>query len=77
MSQRTSDCGEKELAVNISDGMVCVVTGGASGLGLATVRALHAAGARVVIVDLLASDGEGVAKELGGEAVFAPAGRDE
>jgi NAD(P)-dependent dehydrogenase (short-subunit alcohol dehydrogenase family) len=55
------------------DGMVCVVTGGASGLGLATARTLHAAGARVVIIDLPSSDGERAAKELGGGAVFAPA----
>ena len=59
--------------MDISDGMVCAVTGGASGLGLATVRTLRGAGARVVIVDLPSSDGERVAKELGGGAVFAPA----
>jgi NAD(P)-dependent dehydrogenase (short-subunit alcohol dehydrogenase family) len=59
--------------VNISDAMACVVTGGASGLGLATVRTLHAVGARVVIIDLPSSDGEAVAKQLGDGAVFAAA----
>jgi ribitol 2-dehydrogenase len=33
------------------EGQVAVVTGAASGIGLASVRALHAAGARVVLVD--------------------------
>ena len=44
---------------------VAVVTGGASGLGLATVKALVADGAQVVIIDLPSSNGETVAKELG------------
>ena len=48
-----------------------LVTGGASGLGLATARRLAAAGASVTIVDLPASAGADVAAELGG--VFAPA----
>ena len=51
-------------------GSVALVTGGASGLGLATATALTEAGAAVVIVDLPASPGEAAAKELGG--VFAP-----
>ncbi|HKS99843.1 MAG TPA: 3-hydroxyacyl-CoA dehydrogenase [Rugosimonospora sp.] len=52
---------------------VALVTGGASGLGLATVRALRAAGAKVVVVDLPSSPGEAVAKELGAGVAFAPA----
>ncbi|GAB3141404.1 3-hydroxyacyl-CoA dehydrogenase [Amycolatopsis stemonae] len=56
--------------MDISDA-VAVVTGGASGLGLATVKELQSHGAKVVIVDLPSSEGETVAKELG--AVFAPA----
>ena len=51
-------------------GSVALVTGGASGLGLATATALTEAGAAVVIVDLPSSPGEAAAKELGG--VFAP-----
>ncbi|MGK8522601.1 3-hydroxyacyl-CoA dehydrogenase [Nocardia asteroides] len=52
---------------------VAVVTGGASGLGLATVRELHGKGAKVVIIDLPSSSGEAVAKELGDGVVFAAA----
>ncbi|WP_253448672.1 SDR family NAD(P)-dependent oxidoreductase [Halomonas sp. Y3] len=47
-----------------------VVTGGASGLGEATVRALHAAGGRVVIADLNVERGEALAQELGEHARF-------
>lgn len=43
-----------------------LVTGGASGLGAATARALAAAGARVVIADLDAERGGRIAEELGG-----------
>src|SRR6185295_3787175 len=54
-------------------GAVALVTGGASGLGLATAKRLADVGARVVLVDLPSSDGEKVAAELGERAVFAPA----
>ncbi len=47
------------------NGAVALVTGGASGLGRATVDVLRAAGAGVVILDLPGSAGEGVAAELG------------
>ncbi|WP_110182269.1 3-hydroxyacyl-CoA dehydrogenase [Nocardioides solisilvae] len=53
-------------------GKSALVTGGASGLGLATVRKLVAEGARVVVVDLPSSDGKKVAEELEG-VVFSPA----
>ncbi|MBF6168889.1 3-hydroxyacyl-CoA dehydrogenase [Streptomyces gardneri] len=52
---------------------VAAVTGGASGLGSATVRELHGKGARVVIIDLPSSAGEAVAEELGDGVVFVPA----
>ncbi|GAA3111725.1 3-hydroxyacyl-CoA dehydrogenase [Pseudonocardia yunnanensis] len=52
---------------------VAVVTGGASGLGLATTKALVAAGAKVVIVDLPGSPGKERAAELGDAVRFAPA----
>ncbi len=52
-------------------GATALVTGGASGLGLAAARRLAAAGAHVVIVDLPSSPGEAAATELGG--VFAVA----
>jgi NAD(P)-dependent dehydrogenase (short-subunit alcohol dehydrogenase family) len=60
-------------------GISAVVTGGASGLGLATTRRLLDAGARtVVIADLASSDGEAVAKELGDRVEFVVADvRDE
>jgi 3-hydroxyacyl-CoA dehydrogenase/3-hydroxy-2-methylbutyryl-CoA dehydrogenase len=55
------------------EGKGALVDGGASGLGEATARALHAAGARVVIADLNAERGEALAAELGGGASFAAA----
>ncbi|MGH2702690.1 MAG: 3-hydroxyacyl-CoA dehydrogenase [Actinomycetota bacterium] len=55
------------------EGKVALVTGGASGLGLATVKALHRRGASIVILDLPASDGETAAKELGDRVRFAAA----
>ena len=47
-----------------------LVTGGASGLGLATAKRLLDAGAQVVVLDL---KGEEVVRELGERARFAPA----
>jgi NAD(P)-dependent dehydrogenase (short-subunit alcohol dehydrogenase family) len=49
---------------------VFIVTGGASGLGEASGRALASAGARVVIADLQAERGEALARELGAAARF-------
>ena len=47
-------------------GAVTIVTGGASGLGAATVRRLTAAGARVIIADLQDDKGDALAAEVGG-----------
>lgn len=55
------------------EGKVALVTGGASGLGLATTKALLEGGASVVVTDLGSSDGEVVAKELGDRVRFAAA----
>ena len=54
-------------------GSVALVTGGASGLGLATTRQLLDLGASVVIVDLPSSKGAQVAAELGERVAFAAA----
>jgi NAD(P)-dependent dehydrogenase (short-subunit alcohol dehydrogenase family) len=53
------------------EGCVAVVTGGASGLGLATARRLVKAGAQVVLLDLPAAPGAQAVDELGPNAVFA------
>jgi 3-hydroxyacyl-CoA dehydrogenase/3-hydroxy-2-methylbutyryl-CoA dehydrogenase len=55
------------------EGAGALVAGGASGLGAATVRRLHAGGARVVIADMNAEKGEALATELGERAHFAEA----
>lgn len=47
-----------------------IITGGASGLGEATARALAAAGAKVALFDLNAEAGTALAQEIGG--VFCP-----
>jgi NAD(P)-dependent dehydrogenase (short-subunit alcohol dehydrogenase family) len=55
-----------QLGADIS----AVVTGGASGLGAATARALSAKGVKVSILDLNADAGAKVAQEIGG--IYAP-----
>lgn len=56
-----------------TQGITALVTGGASGLGLAAARRLVGEGACVVIADLPQSAGESVARELGEGVRFAPA----
>lgn len=50
---------------------VAIVTGGASGLGLGTVKSLIEQGGKVVIFDLNEEKGKEVCKELGENASFA------
>jgi len=56
--------------MNIS-GKTAYVTGGASGLGEATIRRLHDAGANVMIADFNRQNGEALRKALGARAGFA------
>lgn len=51
-------------------GRVALVTGGAGGIGGATVRALHGAGARLVVADVNDRKGEALAAELGDSASY-------
>jgi len=53
------------------NGCAALVTGGVSGLGLATARRLSQAGAAVVLLDLPRTDGEAVAAALPGTARYA------
>jgi 3-hydroxyacyl-CoA dehydrogenase/3-hydroxy-2-methylbutyryl-CoA dehydrogenase len=55
------------------DGTSALVAGGASGLGAATARMLHGAGASVVIADLNPDKGRALADELGDRARFVEA----
>ena len=66
------DHDEDEDAMRLS-GAVAVITGGASGLGLATAKRLAAGGAAVVLLDLPTSAGAEVAAGFETTAVFAPA----
>jgi NAD(P)-dependent dehydrogenase (short-subunit alcohol dehydrogenase family) len=55
------------------EGASALVAGGASGLGAATARALHRAGARVAVCDLNAEKGQALAAELGERVNFVEA----
>ncbi|MEX2504293.1 MAG: 3-hydroxyacyl-CoA dehydrogenase [Egicoccus sp.] len=59
--------------MQLSHRSVAVVTGGASGLGHATARALAAHGASVVLLDLPDADGAAAADAIGEQARFVPA----
>lgn len=54
------------------NGLVALVTGGASGLGLGVVRRFIKEGAKVAVADLPISKGNKIAKELGDSATFIP-----
>ncbi|NIY64240.1 glucose 1-dehydrogenase [Streptomyces malaysiensis] len=51
-------------------GRVALVTGAARGMGAAEARLLHAAGAAVVLTDVLGKEGAELATELGDDALF-------
>ena len=53
------------------EGKTALVTGGASGLGRATIEHLHRLGANVVIADINAQKGEEFCAQLGDRAAFA------
>ncbi|HEX4504315.1 MAG TPA: SDR family NAD(P)-dependent oxidoreductase, partial [Alphaproteobacteria bacterium] len=52
------------------DGKVAIVTGGARGMGAATARLFAREGAQVVLTDLLDTQGEAVAADIGPSALF-------
>jgi NAD(P)-dependent dehydrogenase (short-subunit alcohol dehydrogenase family) len=52
------------------EGRTAIITGGASGIGAASVRLFAAEGARVLIADMQRERGEALAKELGDSAAF-------
>ncbi|WP_101842143.1 3-hydroxyacyl-CoA dehydrogenase [Halobacillus sp. Marseille-P3879] len=56
-----------------ADDIVAVVTGGASGLGEATVRKIIEQGGKAVILDMNSEKGKALAEELTPSAVFYPA----
>lgn len=51
---------------------MALVTGGASGLGRATVEHLVKQGGRVIICDLPSNNGHEIAKQIGPNAAFVP-----
>jgi NAD(P)-dependent dehydrogenase (short-subunit alcohol dehydrogenase family) len=58
------------VTVTVFDGASAIVSGGAGGLGEATVRRLHADGLGVVIADLADDKGTALADELGERAAY-------
>ena len=56
--------------MRIEKGLVVFITGGASGLGAATVRDCHARGASVAIADMNEKLMESLCKELGGDICY-------
>lgn len=55
--------------MKLTKGISAIVTGGGSGMGAATARALAAAGAKVALFDIREETAAAVAKEIGGIAV--------
>ncbi len=61
--------GQSTEARRDLEGKVAIVSGGASGIGLAAARRLHAAGTSIVLLDLNAAAGEEAARDLGGRFI--------
>ena len=57
--------------MNRLEGKIAVITGGASGIGLAFARAFAAEGAAVYLADVSTEAGEKAAAEIGRSAAFA------
>jgi NAD(P)-dependent dehydrogenase (short-subunit alcohol dehydrogenase family) len=58
------------------DGKVAIVTGAGQGIGAATATRMAEEGARVIVSDVNAQSGEGIAERIrakGGDAIFVPA----
>lgn len=56
--------------MGVLDGKVAIITGGASGIGAATVRLFVAEGARVLIADILDENGAKLTQELGDSVLY-------
>ena len=52
------------------DGKIAIVTGGARGMGAATARLFAREGAKVVLTDLLDTQGEAVSADIGPSGLF-------
>jgi len=63
------------MAIEDFNGAVAVITGGASGIGLATARALHAQGSHVVLADINADGLQTAAESVHGGTADAAAAR--
>ena len=66
---------DEEDGMGALEGKVAIVTGGASGIGLASSRRLDAEGATIVVVDANGDGAEKAAAALGGVAVRADVGK--
>ncbi len=56
----------------ITQKAVALITGGASGLGKATVEKFVRSGSKVILCDLPTSTGNDIAKDLGENVIFVP-----